>query len=118
MAKGRFTGFGGPPGGGMNMNNLMKQAQKMKEDMEKLEEEMSAKEVEATAGGGVVRVVATGDKRIKLVEIDPEIIDPEEVEMLQDLIIAAVNECIEKAEKMHAEGMGRISGGMGKFPGF
>lgn len=115
MAKGKFTGFGG--GGNMNMNNLMKQAQKMKEDMVKLEEEISLKEVESTSGGGAVKVVATGDKVLIKIEIDPDLLDPEEAEMLQDLILVAVNDCIEKAEKMHAEEMAKISGGLGNFPG-
>ena len=80
MAKGRFPGMGG------NMANLMKQAQKMQKEMEKLQEELKDKEVEASAGGGAVTVVATGRKEIKNITIKPEVVDPDDVEMLQDLI--------------------------------
>ena len=82
MAKHGFPGFGGA-----NMNNLMKQAQKMQRDMEKLQAELQDKEVEATAGGGAVKVIATGKKEIKEITIDPDVVDPDDVEMLQDLII-------------------------------
>ncbi len=117
MAKGKFSGFGGG-GGGMNMNNLMRQAQKMKEDMEKAEDELTQKEVESTTGGGAVRVVATGDKKIKQIQIDPELLDPQEAEMLMDMLLIAVNECLDKVEEMRTAELGKISGGMGKIPGF
>lgn len=117
MAKGKFTGFSGG-GGGMNMNNLMRQAQKMKEDMEKMEAELSEKEVESTAGGGAVRVVATGDKKIKQIFIEPELLDPEEAEMLMDMLVVAVNECLDKVDEIKNSEMGKISGGMGNIPGF
>ena len=117
MAKGKFTGFGGG-GGGMNMNNLMRQAQKMKEDMDKMEAELSERQVESTAGGGAVKVIATGDKKIRQIIIEPELLDPEEAEILMDMLVVAVNECLEKADEMKASELGRISGGMGRMPGF
>ena len=114
MAKG---GFPGGLGGG-NMGNLMKQAQKMQKDMEKLQEELQERTVDATAGGGAVTVVASGKKEIKEIIIKPEVVDPNDVEMLQDLILAAVNEAIRKADEMMNSEMGKITGGMGGgFPG-
>lgn len=112
MAKGGFPGFGGG-----NMANLMKQAQKMQKDMLKVQEELQEKTVEATAGGGVITVIATGKKEIKEIIIKPEAVDPDDVEMLQDLILAAVNEAIRKAEEMVNSEMGKITGGLGGFPG-
>lgn len=108
MAKRGFPGFGGA-----NMNNLMKQAQKMQRDMEKLQEELQEKEVETTAGGGAVKVVATGKKEIKEITIDPGVVDAEDVEMLQDLILAAVNEALRKAEEMVSSEMSKLTGGLG-----
>jgi len=112
MAKGGFPGFGGA-----NLNNLMKQAQKMQKDMAKLQEELEQKTVEATVGGGAVAVVATGKKEIKEITIKPEVVDPEDVEMLQDLILAAVNEALRKADEMVSSEMSKITGGIGGFPG-
>lgn len=109
MARG---GFPGGLGGG-NINNLMKQAQKMQRDMEKAQEELEGLEVEATAGGGAVKVVVTGQKIVKDIVIAQEVVDPEDVEMLQDLILAAVNEGLRKAQEIHDEKMGKISGGLG-----
>lgn len=108
MAKGGFPGFGGG-----NMANLMKQAQKMQKDMEKLQAELQEKTVEASAGGGAVSVVASGKKEIKEINIKPEVVDPDDVEMLQDLILAAVNEAIRKADEMVNGEMGKITGGLG-----
>jgi DNA-binding YbaB/EbfC family protein len=108
MAKRGFPGFGGA-----NMNNLMKQAQKMQRDMEKLQEELQEKEVETTAGGGAVKVVATGKKEIKEITIDPGVVDADDVEMLQDLILAAVNEALRKAEEMVSSEMSKLTGGLG-----
>jgi len=108
MAKHGFPGFGGA-----NMNNLMKQAQKMQRDMEKLQAELQDKEVEATAGGGAVKVIATGKKEIKEITIDPDVVDPDDVEMLQDLILAAVNEALRKAEEMVSSEMAKLTGGLG-----
>lgn len=113
MAKGGFPGgFGG------NMGNLMKQAQKMQKDMEKLQAELQERTVEVTAGGGAITVVVTGKKEIKEIAIKPEVVDPEDVEMLQDLILAAVNEALRKADDMVNSEMGKITGGLGGgFPG-
>ncbi len=113
MAKGGFPG-------GMNMgnmNNLMKQARKMQEQMVKMQEELEDKTVEATVGGGVVSVVANGKKEILEITIQPEAVDPDDIEMLQDLILAAVNEAIRKAEEMAQGEMGKLTGGMGMPPG-
>lgn len=112
MARGGFPGFGGG-----NMNNLMKQAQKMQKDMEKLQAELQEKEVEATAGGGAVKVIATGKKEIKEITINPDVVDPDDVEMLQDLVLAAVNEALRKADEIVSEGMSRLTGGMGGLGG-
>lgn len=105
MAKGGFPG-------GMNMQNMMRQAQQMQAKMQQMQEELEEREVEATAGGGVVRVVATGKKMIKSIEIQEAAVDPDDVEMLQDLIIAAVNEALSKADEMMQNEMGKITGGM------
>ena len=101
---------------GGNMNKMMKQVQKMQQDMMKLQEELNNRTVETTAGGGVVKVVASGKKELTLIEIKPEAVDPEDVEMLQDLILAAVNEALKKADEMVAQEMARLTGGM-KIPG-
>ncbi len=109
MARGGFPGMG-------NMNNLMKQAKKMQEQMLKMQEELEEKTVEASAGGGVVTVIANGKKEIVEISIDPSVIDPDDVEMLQDLIMAAANEALRKAEEMVQNEMGKITGGLG-LPG-
>lgn len=108
MAKG---GYRGAMGGGMNMN-MIKQAQKMQQDMLKMQEEMEAKEYEATAGGGVVSARVNGKHEILALTIDPEAVDPEDVEMLQDLIVAAVNEAMRKAETESAQTMSKLTGGL------
>jgi DNA-binding YbaB/EbfC family protein len=113
MARGGFPG-------GMNMgnmNNLMKQAKKMQEQMLKMQEELEEKTVEATVGGGVVTVIANGKKEILEITIHPEAVDPDDVEMLQDLILAAVNEAIRKADEMVQSEMSKLTGGMGMPPG-
>lgn len=99
-------------GGGANMQQLMKQAQKMQRDMERVQAEIQEKEVEASAGGGMVKVVITGDKQIKELTIDPQAIDPDDVEMLQDLVIAAVNEGLREAEEMVSKEMSKVTGGL------
>lgn len=114
MAKG---GFPGGMGGMGNMGNLMKQAQKMQRDMEKVQQDLENKIVEASAGGGAITVVATAKKEIKEINIKPEVVDPEDVEMLQDLILAAVNEALRKADELSNSEMGKITGGLGGFPG-
>ncbi|KNY28538.1 YbaB/EbfC family nucleoid-associated protein [Pseudobacteroides cellulosolvens] len=111
MAKGGFPGFGG------NMNNLMKQAQKMQKDMEKVQEEVHQKTVEVTAGGGAITVVVSGKKELVKIDIKPEVVDPEDVEMLQDLILASVNEAIRKADEMVNAEMSKVAGGLNGFPG-
>ena len=112
MAKGGFPGFGGG-----NMGNILKQAQKMQKEMAKLQEELQERTVDATAGGGAITVVATGKKEIKEIVIKPEVVDPDDVEMLQDLILAAVNEALRKADEMMNSEMGKITGGLGGMPG-
>ena len=109
MAKG-YTGGGF---GGGNMGQLMKQAQKMQKDMEKMKAELAEKTVEATVGGGAVTVVATCGKEIREIVIKPEVIDPDDAEMLQDLIVAAVNEALRVAEETSSAQMSKISGGLG-----
>ncbi len=108
MAKG---GFRGGMGGGMNMN-MIKQAQKMQQDMLKMQEEMEAKEYEATVGGGVVKAVVNGKHEVLSLSIDPEAVDPEDVEMLQDMIVGAVNEAMRKAETEATQNLSRLTGGM------
>jgi nucleoid-associated protein EbfC len=99
-----------------NMGNMMKKVQKLQEDMGKLQEELKARSLEATAGGGVVKVVINGEKQLMSVKIDPAAVDPEDTEMLEDLILAAVNEAIKKVDDMMAQEMGKLTGGM-KLPG-
>ncbi len=108
MAKG---GFGGMGGGG-NMAQIMKQAQKMQQDMQRMQEEFATREFSAAAGGGVVKATVTGQKVVKAIEIDPACVDPEDVEMLQDLVLSAVNEALRLAEDTTAAEMNRLTGGM------
>ncbi|MCI8916344.1 MAG: YbaB/EbfC family nucleoid-associated protein [Oscillospiraceae bacterium] len=111
MAKGfNSRGMGGMGGG--NMNNMIRQAQKMQQDMLKAQEELEAKTYEAAAGGGMVTAVVTGKKELTSVAIDPEAVDPEDVEMLQDLIVAAVNEALRKANDDAASQMSKLTGGL------
>jgi hypothetical protein len=109
-------GRGGYPGMGGNMNNMMKQMQKMQKKMEELQAEIDAKVLEATAGGGAIKVIVNGKKEILNIEIDPSVVDPEDVEMLQDLVLAAVNEALRKAEEYSANEMKKVTGGM-NIPG-
>jgi len=99
-----------------NMGQIMKQAQKFQAQMAKLQEELSEKTVEASAGGGMVRVVANGGQEVLSISIDPEVVDREDVEMLQDLIMAAVNDALNKAKAMMNEEMGKLTKGM-NIPG-
>ena len=94
------------------LGDLMKKAQQMKASMDRLQEELATKEVEAGAGGGMVNVRATGAQEIVSIDIDPSVIDPEEKEMLQDLVQAAVNEALRKSKDMMQEEMGKITGGL------
>lgn len=100
----------------MNMNKLMKQAQQMQAKMAKMQEELEAKTVEASAGGGVVKVVVNGKQELLDIKIDPDAVDPEDVEMLEDLILAAVNEGMRKVADMVNEKMAKLTGGM-NIPG-
>ena len=110
---------GGFPGGAMpgNMANLMKQAQKMQRQMEEQAKEMEAKEYTATAGGGAVEVTITGKKEITKVKIDEEVVDPDDIEMLEDLIVAATNEALRKVEEESAAVMSKLTGGLGGLGG-
>lgn len=99
-----------------NMNKMMKQVQKMQAEMQKLQAELEERTVEASAGGGVVTVVANGKKELVKLTIRPEAVDPEDVEMLQDLVLAAANEALRKAEEMVAGEMSKITGNF-KLPG-
>ncbi|MFZ5646169.1 MAG: YbaB/EbfC family nucleoid-associated protein [Bacillota bacterium] len=101
---------------GGNMQKMMKQVQKMQADMAKLQEELGTRTVESTAGGGVVKAVANGKLEVVSIEIKPEAVDPEDVEMLQDLILTAVNGSIKQAQEMVAREMGKVTGGM-NIPG-
>ncbi|MCI5493051.1 MAG: YbaB/EbfC family nucleoid-associated protein [Lachnospiraceae bacterium] len=101
---------GGMPG---NMGNLMKQAQKMQRQMEEATKELETKEVTAAAGGGVVEVTVSGKKEITKIKIDPEAVDPDDVEMLEDLIMAACNEALRKMDEESQASMSKITGGLG-----
>ena len=115
MAKrGGFPGGMGMPG---NMNNLMKQAQRMQRQMEEAQKELEEKEVTITSGGGAVEITVTGKHEIKALKLNPEVVDPDDVEMLQDLIIAATNEALRKMEEESAEVMNSIAGGLGGLGG-
>lgn len=111
---------GGFPGGGMpgNMNNLMKQAQRMQRQMEESQKELEEKEFTAKAGGGAVEVTVTGKKEITKVTLSQEVVDPDDVEMLEDLIMAATNEALRMAEEANSEIMNKMTGGLGLGGGF
>ena len=119
MAKGyRGGGFGGMSSmGGMRQGDLMKQAQKMQQDMMKLQEELENRTYTAAAGGGVVTAEVSGKRELLKLTIDPEAVDPEDVEMLQDLIVAAVNSALRDAEKTSNESMSKLTGGLGGLGG-
>jgi len=115
MAKG-FNGYGGMP----NMNNMMKQAQKMQKQMadaqkqmEEKQEELAEQTLSVTSGGGAIEVVITGAKEIREIKLDKDVVDPDDVEMLQDLILTAVNEAIRQADALYESEMGKISNGLG-----
>lgn len=110
MARGGFPGMGG------NMNNLLKQAQKMQKQMQEMQKDIEKKEFEVSVGGGAVKAVANGRKQIVDIKIDPEVLDPDDVEMLQDLIISACNEALLKAEEATAKEMSKLTGGL-NLPG-
>lgn len=102
----------------MGMGDIMKQAQKMQEKMQKIQDELADLQVEASSGGGMVTVVANGKQEILEVRIDKQVVDPEDVEMLEDLVVAAVNQAMEKAQELANDEMGKAAGGMlGNMPG-
>ncbi|MBR1736246.1 MAG: YbaB/EbfC family nucleoid-associated protein [Firmicutes bacterium] len=111
MARGFNGGFGG-----MNMNNLMKQAQKMQKQMEQMQEDLKTKQFEVTSGGGAVKITINGKKEIQSIKIAPDVVDPDDIEMLEDLIMTAVNEAVRQAEDAINGEVGRITGGM-SMPG-
>ena len=106
---------GGMPG---NMNNLMKQAQRMQKQMEEQAKELENQVYEATAGGGVVKVTVSGKKEVMAVHIEPEVVDPDDIEMLEDLILAATNEALRMQEEDQNDKMAKITGNMGGLGGF
>lgn len=108
MAKNHFPSFGGG-----NMQQLMKQAQKMQQQMAEMQEQLDATSYDASSGGGMVKVTVSGKREITALTIDPQVIDPDDVEMLQDLITAAVNEALRKGEEAREAAMGRMAPGMG-----
>ncbi|MEG1441577.1 MAG: YbaB/EbfC family nucleoid-associated protein [Oscillospiraceae bacterium] len=115
MAKGGFPkGMGGMGGG--NMNQMIKQAQKMQEQMAQMQEDLENKVYTATAGGGAVTATISGKKELKEITLNPDVVDPDDIEMLQDLIVAAVNEGLRKAEADSTEQMSSMTGGL-KIPG-
>ncbi len=99
-----------------NMNSMMKQAQKLQKKMLKAQEELATKTVEASSGGGMVKVIANGSQKIESIVLEKEVVDPEDVEMLQDLIMAAVNDALKKSQEMISSEMGKLTGGL-NIPG-
>ena len=114
MAKGGFRG--GFPGGGAQAN-MMKQAQKMQQDFLKMQQELESTEFEFTAGGGAVKATIMGTRALKAIEIDPDVLDPDDVEMLQDMIVAAVNGALKMADDKTSQAMSKLHGGMPSIPG-
>lgn len=111
MARGGFPGMGGS-----NMNNLIKQAQKFQQQMEDMQKELENKHFEASAGGGAVVAIANGKKQLVEIKIKQEVVDPDDVEMLQDLVLSACNEALKKAEQETSNQMGKLTGGL-NIPG-
>ena len=109
MGRQNFGGFGG----GANMQQLMRQAQKMQQQMQEAQDKLDEAEYEATAGGGMVTVKVSGKREMCSIAIDPQVVDPDDIEMLQDLITAAVNEALRKGEEAREEAMNRMAPGMG-----
>ena len=104
-------GFPGGMGGfgGMNINNLMKEAKKMQAEMQKSQEELATKEFDSTAGGGAISVKVTGEKVIKEIKIKPDVVDPDDVEMLEDLILTCVNEALKKVDSAQSQELGKFN---------
>ena len=116
MRAGKKPGMGGGAGGGGNMQKQLQQVQMMQKKMEEMQAELETKEVEATAGGGAVSVTVSGKKEIVKINIKPEVVDPDDVEMLQDLIMVAANEALRQIEEMSQSEMGKLTGGL-SIPG-
>ncbi len=112
MAKGGFRGY---PGGGQM--NMMKQAQKMQQEFMKMQQELEATKFEFTSGGGAVKATIVGTREFQSIEIDPEVVDPEDVEMLQDMVLAAVNGALKLADDKTSQSMAKLNGGLPGFPG-
>lgn len=110
MARGGFRG------GAPNMNNMMKQVKKMQEEMEKAQADIEEKEFQSTSGGGVVSATVNGKKEVLSIKIDKDVIDPEDSEMLEDLVVAAVNDALKKADEYSNQSMGKLTGGL-NIPG-
>ncbi|WP_297967812.1 YbaB/EbfC family nucleoid-associated protein [uncultured Anaerovibrio sp.] len=108
--------FGGM-GGMNNMNGMMKKVQKLQKQMAEMQEQLKQKTVDVTAGGGAVKITMNGEKEVKGIVIDPAAVDPEDVEMLQDLLAAAFNEASKKVDEMMTSEMGKLTGGLGLPPG-
>jgi hypothetical protein len=114
----RGMGMPGMPGmGGGGMGNLLSQVQKLQSEMEKTQEQLAGEEVTASVGGGMVTVVATAAQEIRSITIKPEAVNPEDVEMLQDLVLAAVTEALQKGKALSEQRMGALTGGLGLPPG-
>ena len=111
MAKGGFRGGYG------NQANMMKQAQKMQQDFLKMQQELESSKFEFSSGGGAVKAVVSGTREFESITIDPEVVDPDDVEMLQDLILAAVNGALKAADDKTSQSMAKLQGGLGGFPG-
>ena len=114
MGRGFQSGMGGF--GGINMNQLMKQAKKMQEEMEKTQEDLASKVFESTAGGGAISVKANGKKQILEIKLEKDVVDPDDVEMLQDLVMAAVNEVMRQIDEASETEMSKVTGGL-NIPG-
>lgn len=112
-----MRGMPGMPGGGMDLNKMLKQAQKMQEAMGKVQADLANRTVEGSSGGGAVIVVATGAQEIKAIRIKPEAVDPEDVETLEDLVLTAVRDALQKASALAQQEMGSVTGGL-NLPGF
>ena len=115
MAKGRFP-MGGMPGGA-NMNNMIKQAQKMQQDLLKAQQEMEEATYDVSAGGGAINLTINGSNQITKLQINPDVVDPDDVEMLEDLIMSAFNEAIKTVEKQKSDKLGKLTGGFGGMGG-
>jgi len=109
-------GFQGMPGGGMNMQQMVKQAQKMQRQMEEMQKNLAEKTLEVSAGGGAIKLTINGEKQITALTISPDVVDPDDVEMLQDLVISAVNEAFRQMDETVNSQMSQITGGM-NMPG-